>query len=75
MVEKRFFQTPESLKLVELMRRLGYSSAALAQHIDFTEDSVSNWRVGRWPVPKLVILYLQLLVEFHEQRTGHRVTS
>ena len=40
---------------------LGWSQAELGRRIGVSKTSVSSWSVGRHPVPKVVLLYLELL--------------
>lgn len=46
-----------------LLSRIGWKQKHLAERIDVTPDTVSRWCTGKRETPRVVILYLQLLIQ------------
>lgn len=57
-------RTPENRSLDELLRRLNWTGADLMHHIGVTKNTVTSWRRGHIRVPKVVLLYLELLLKY-----------
>ncbi len=58
--------------LVQTIRDLGWTQAELAEHLDVRAATVNDWIRGRFPVPKVVRLYLPLLLRtMNAQRQAH----
>ena len=47
--------------------RLNWKGKDLAENISVDQDTVSLWRTGKVNPPKVVLLYLSLLVKINEQ--------
>lgn len=47
-----------------LMEALGWTGTELAEHLGVNQNTLSNWKRGHTPVPKVVYLYLELLLKF-----------
>lgn len=45
-----------------LLSESGLSGTKLADRLDVTRQTVSRWRSGKGAVPKVVTLYLELLI-------------
>lgn len=58
---------PEILDFEALMRRLNWTGQDLCNHLDVDKNTVTNWRKGHVRIPKVVLLYLRLLLRTHEQ--------
>jgi hypothetical protein len=63
---------PELLGLEELLTRLGWTGRDLEHHLALHRNTVTNWRRQRTPVPKVVLLYLRLLLRTYESRANAR---
>ncbi len=48
--------------LVESLKEMGWTQAELAEHLDVRKATVNDWIKGRSPIPRIVRLYLTLLM-------------
>jgi len=52
----------------DLLDRLGWQQKEFAEHIEVRCATVNDWIKNRAPVPKVVLLYLRMLVQLHGKR-------
>ena len=53
------------------LKDLGWTQATFAEHLDVREATVSEWVHNRPEPPKVVVLYLKLLVRFRGVQEHH----
>lgn len=59
----------EAYYFEDLLRGLGLTQAGLSDHLEVTRKTVNNWARGRAPIPKAVLLYLEMKREVRKMGT------
>lgn len=56
--------------IVRSLRDLGWTQTTFAEHLDIRRATVNDWIKGRSPIPKVVLLYLPLLIRERSRLVG-----